>query len=303
LDGIINIYKEKGFTSHDVVAVVRRTINQKKVGHTGTLDPEAEGVLPVCVGRATKLADYIMAAEKQYLAKLTLGVTTTTEDHTGEIIQTKPVDFDEEKIEIAVSKFTGEIFQVPPMYSAIKINGKKLYELAREGKEVERTARKIFIDSIDIKKFIPPNKVEMLVTCSKGTYIRTLCTDIGNDLGCGGHMSALTRTRSGKFTLENAVTLAQLKEIFENGNVDSVLLPMEKALATYNRIFVDEKGDKLLHNGCKIYDYFIKSSDHPYAIGDTVTAYDSENTLVGIFTVINDNEKDKVCIKPLKILL
>jgi tRNA pseudouridine 55 synthase len=303
LDGIINIYKEKGFTSHDVVAVVRRTINQKKVGHTGTLDPEAEGVLPICVGRATKLADYIMAGQKQYLAQLTIGVTTTTEDHTGEIIETKPVDFDEDKIRLAVNKFTGEILQVPPMYSAIKINGKKLYELAREGKEVERTARKIFIDSIDIKKFIPPNKIEILVTCSKGTYIRTLCTDIGNELGCGGHMSALTRTRSGSFTLENAITLEKLKEICENGNAESVLLPMEKALSTYNRIFVDKKGEKLLHNGCKIYDYFFESSDYAYEIGDTVTAYDSENILVGIFTVINDNEKNKVCIKPLKILL
>ena len=279
MDGIINIYKEKGFTSHDVVAVVRRTINQKKVGHTGTLDPEAEGVLPVCVGRGTKLADYIMAADKQYLAQLTLGVTTTTQDHMGEVIETKPVDFDEEKIGIAVSKFIGEILQIPPMYSAIKINGKKLYELAREGKEVQRASRKIYIEDIKIKRFIPPNKVEILVTCSKGTYIRTLCDDIGNELGCGGHMSELLRTRSGNFTLENAITLEKLKEICENGNIEDVLLPMEKALATYNRIFVDKKADKLLHNGCKIYDYFLKSSDHPYAVGDTVTAYDSENTL------------------------
>ncbi|MEA5085541.1 MAG: tRNA pseudouridine(55) synthase TruB [Lachnospiraceae bacterium] len=303
MDGIINIYKEKGFTSHDVVAVVRRTINQKKVGHTGTLDPEAEGVLPVCVGRGTKLADYIMAADKQYLAQLTLGVTTTTEDHMGEVIETKPVDFDEEKIRIAVSKFTGEILQIPPMYSAIKIKGKKLYELAREGKEVERASRKICIENIEIKSFTPPNNVEILVTCSKGTYIRTLCADIGKELGCGGHMSKLLRTRSGNFTLDNAITLEKLKEICENGYIESVLLPMEKALGTYNRIFVDKKADKLLHNGCKIYDYFLKNSDHPYAVGDTVTAYDSENTLVGIFTVINDNEKNKVCIKPLKILL
>ncbi|MDD3570826.1 MAG: tRNA pseudouridine(55) synthase TruB [Lachnospiraceae bacterium] len=303
MDGIINIYKEKGFTSHDVVAVVRRTINQKKVGHTGTLDPEAEGVLPVCVGRGTKLADYIMAADKQYLAQLTLGKTTTTEDHMGEVIETKPVEFNEEKIRIAVSKFTGEVLQIPPMYSAIKIKGKKLYELAREGKEVERAARKIYIENIEITRFIPPNEVEILVTCSKGTYIRTLCADIGKELGCGGHMSKLLRTRSGNFKLDNAITLEKLKEICENGDIESVLLPMEKALSTYNRIFVDGRGDKLLHNGCKIYDYFLKSSDQPYAVGDTVTAYDSENTLVGIFTVINDDEKNKVCIKPLKILL
>lgn len=303
MDGIINIYKEKGFTSHDVVAVVRRTIKQKKVGHTGTLDPEAEGVLPVCVGRGTKLADYIMATDKEYLAQLTLGITTTTQDHTGEVIESKPVDFDEEKIRLAVSKFIGEITQIPPMYSAIKIRGKKLYELAREGKEIERTARKIFIENIVIQRFIPPNKVEILVTCSKGTYIRTLCNDIGNELGSGGHMSSLLRTRSGNFTLENAITLENLKEICENGNEESALLPMEKALAAYNRIFVDKRGDKLLHNGCKIYDYFLKCSDHPYSIGDTVTAYDSQNTLVGIFTVIYDDDKEKVCIKPLKILL
>ena len=303
MDGIINIYKERGFTSHDVVAVVRRTIHQKKVGHTGTLDPEAEGVLPVCLGRGTKLADYIMAADKQYLAQLTLGVTTTTEDHTGEVLETKPVEFDEEKIRSAVSKFRGEISQVPPMYSAIKIKGKKLYELAREGKEVERTPRKIYIENIEIQRFLPPNKVEILVTCSKGTYIRTLCTDIGNELGCGGHMSSLLRTRSGEFTLKNAITLEKLKEICENGSVESVLLPMEKALSRYNRVFVDKRGDKLLHNGCKIYDYFLKSSDRPYAVGETVTAYDSQNVLVGLFTVIHDDDKDKVCIKPLKILL
>jgi len=302
LDGIINIYKEKGFTSHDAVAVVRRTIHQKKVGHTGTLDPDATGVLPICVGKATKLADYIMAAEKTYIAEVTLGVTTDTQDGSGNILETRPVYFDEEKITDAVMSFVGEYDQIPPMYSAIKINGKKLYELAREGKEVERKARKIKIFDIKIMSFNPPDKFTIKVDCSKGTYIRTLCGDIGEKLGCGAYMSSLERTKSGSFVKENSITLDELKEKCENGDAQSVLLSMEKAVEGYKKITVAPKAEKLLYNGAKIYEYFFDNAQN-VKMGETAAVFDSEGTLVGLYKMTFDEEKQKACIKPATILL
>ena len=302
MDGIINVYKEKGFTSHDVVAVVRKIVNQKKVGHTGTLDPEAEGVLPICLGKATKLADYIMAESKTYSAEVIFGATTTTQDHTGEIVENRPFEFDKEKIKQAVSKFKGEILQVPPMYSAIKVNGKKLYEIARAGGKVERKARKIYINNIQIDEFIPPDMIKITVECPKGTYIRTLCHDIGEELGWGAYMSGLLRSRSGGFTLDTAVKLEKLKELCGNGRISEVILPMEEALKGYKKISVTKKADKFIHNGCKIYEYFFDRTDGKVEIGDIVAAYDSENNLVGLFTAVFDDEKNMVCIKPLKIL-
>jgi len=302
LDGILNIYKEKGFTSHDVVAIVRRTLHQKKVGHTGTLDPDAEGVLPVCVGKGTKLADYIMAEQKAYRAVLALGVTTTTEDASGEVLETKEVEFDEEKITEAVLSFVGDYMQTPPMYSAIKIQGKKLYELAREGKEVHREPRKIQIHDIKIRKFMPPDRVEFDVACSKGTYIRTLCTDIGKKLGCGGHMASLLRTASGAFQLENAIKLEELKALAEENRVEEVLIPIEKVLGTYNKVNVVEEATKMLYNGCKIYSYSFAKTERPLILGEKVLGYDYENTFIGIYEVMQEQEKDRLYIKPLKIL-
>lgn len=302
MDGILNIYKEKGFTSHDVVAVIRKTIGQKKVGHTGTLDPEAEGVLPICVGRATKLADYIMAEKKTYYAELTLGVTTTTQDHTGEILETREVLFGKKEIEEAVLSFRGEYEQIPPMYSAIKVQGKKLYELARQGQEIERKARKIQIFDIQIAKWNPPNKIEITVVCSKGTYIRTLCADIGEKLGCGAHMSSLLRTATGFFYLENSIRLSELKQLVEKGNIEQVLIPMEEALKEYKKIVVTQRGTKLLHNGCKIWSSFFQ---FPVAAtqGEMVLVYDAMGIFVGIYLVCNDENQNKIYIKPVKILL
>lgn len=301
MDGIFNIYKQKGFTSHDVVAVVRKIIQQKKVGHTGTLDPDAEGVLPICVGKGTKLADYIMEGNKSYRAVVTLGVTTTTEDSSGEILEKKEFVFDEQKIEQVVSSFLGTYHQVPPMYSAIKVNGKKLYELARQGKEIERKSREITIFDIQITKFMPPDQFEIDVVCSKGTYIRTLCADIGKKLGCGAHMSSLLRTSSGMFSLDTAITLDQLKELAEKGQLQSVLLPLEKALEQYDSIVVSSKGKKLLYNGNKIYEHFFEQTKGDIVQGKTVLGYDSENVLIGIYEIIT--EKNGLCMKPLKILL
>ena len=302
MDGVINIYKERGFTSHDVVAVVRKTLNTKKAGHTGTLDPDAEGVLPVCVGQATKLADYIMAERKSYRAEITFGAETTTQDASGEVIEKYDFRFDENALRNVLKEFIGPQRQLPPMYSAIKVNGKKLYELAREGKEIERKAREIEIYDIRIVDIFPPYRVVIDVDCSKGTYIRTLCSDIGKKLGWGAYMSSLTRTASGRFLIEDAVKLDELKEIAKNGGIDSVLITPDRALADYKRITVGKKAEKYLYNGGKIYDRYFTCAAKP-EINETVLGYDSNGRLVGIYTFLYDKEKDGFYIKPVRLML
>ena len=300
MDGIFNIYKEKGFTSHDVVAIVRRTIHMKKVGHTGTLDPDAEGVLPVCVGKATKLSDVIMDGRKSYRAMLRLGITTTTEDASGEVLETKEVDFNEDRIREVVASFIGKLEQVPPMYSAVKVNGKKLYELAREGKEIERKSRKIEVYDIRIRQFLPPDRVEIDVDCSKGTYIRTLCSDIGKALGCGGHMAELLRTATGAFSLENAIKLDELKALAEQEKVEEVMLTMEDALIDFPVVKVSEKSAKFLYNGGKIQERFFTEKPASYKEGDIVATYDHENNLVGLYEI---KKEEDYFIKPFKMLI
>lgn len=302
MDGIINIYKEAGYTSHDVVAVVRRILHQKKVGHTGTLDPAAQGVLPICIGRGTKLADYIMAEKKGYRAMITLGITTDTQDAEGNVLESMPVDFDTERIQEVVSTFVGEIWQTPPMYSAIKIQGKKLYELARQGKEVERPKRHVTIHSIDILRFMPPNQFEMDVVCSKGTYIRSLAADIGQALGCGGHMHHLLRTMSGRFTLETAITLEQLQNLADADRLADAVMPMDKALCELNRVWIHQKASKRLYNGGKIYSGYFVKSDRLLTVGERVLAYDSLQELTGIYEVAQEAEGGQVFIKPLTML-
>ena len=301
MDGIFNIYKEKGFTSHDVVAIVRRTIHMKKVGHTGTLDPDAEGVLPVCVGKATKLSDVIMDGRKSYRAMLRLGITTTTEDASGEVLETKEVDFNEDRICEVVASFIGRLEQVPPMYSAVKVNGKKLYELAREGKEIERKSRTIEVYDIRIRQFLPPDRVEIDVDCSKGTYIRTLCSDLGKALGCGGHMAELLRTRTGVFSLENAIKLEELKALAEQEKVEEALLTMEEALKDFSVVKVSEKSAKFLYNGGKIQERFFTEKPASYKEGDIVATYDHENNLVGLYEI--KKEESNFFIKPFKMLM
>ena len=302
MDGVINIYKERGFTSHDVVAVVRKTLNTKKAGHTGTLDPDAEGVLPVCVGQATKLADYIMAERKSYRAEITFGAETTTQDASGEVIEKYDFRFDENALRNVLKEFIGPQRQLPPMYSAIKVNGKKLYELAREGKEIERKAREIEIYDIRIVDIFPPDRAVIDVDCSKGTYIRTLCSDIGKKLGWGAYMSSLTRTASGRFLIEDAVKLDELKEIAKNGGIDSVLITPDRALADYKRITVGKKAEKYLYNGGKIYDRYFTCAAKP-EINETVLGYDSNGRLVGIHTFLYDKEKYGFYIKPVRLML
>ena len=302
LNGVINVYKEKGYTSHDVVAIVRKTLNIKKVGHTGTLDPDAEGVLPVCIGQATKLADYIMAERKSYTAEITFGAETTTQDASGDIIKEYEYTFDENRLREVIDTFKGEQTQVPPMYSAIKINGKKLYEIAREGREIERKARKITVYDIRIAEINPPNKAIIEIDCSKGTYIRSLCSDIGNKLGWGAFMSSLTRTASGKFKLNEAVKLDELKDAAERGETEKFIIPPDDVLGGYKRVTVSEKADKYLYNGGKIYGGYLKYDKKP-SDNETVLGYDATGRLVGIYLYKFDEEKKTYFIKPVRLML
>lgn len=302
MDGIINVYKEKGYTSHDVVAVVRKTLNIKKVGHTGTLDPDAEGVLPVCIGQATKLADYIMAERKRYRAEITFGAETTTQDASGDVVEKFDYEFDENALKEAVKCFIGRQKQLPPMYSAIKVNGKKLYELAREGKEIERKTREIEIFDIKIADIMPPDRAILDVDCSKGTYIRTLCSDIGKKLGWGAYMSALTRTASGKFRIEDAVKLDVLKEKSEKRETEELIIPPDKALEGYKKVIVSSRAARYLYNGGKIYARFFDCEGSP-AQGEPVLGYDENGRLVGIYTFLYDKDKDSFYIKPVRLML
>ena len=212
IHGVLNVYKEKGYTSHDVVAKLRGITKQKKIGHTGTLDPDATGVLPVCFGRATKLCDLLTDKDKTYVAELLLGQETDTQDISGTVLQTADTQYlSEEEVEKAVLSFVGSYDQIPPMYSALKVNGKKLYELAREGKVVERKARRVEIKDIQILSMELPI-VKMEVSCSKGTYIRTLCHDIGEKLGCHGCMKSLVRTRVSNFRIEESISLEEINK-------------------------------------------------------------------------------------------
>jgi tRNA pseudouridine55 synthase len=213
LDGVLLVDKASGMTSHDVVAIVRRALNTKKVGHCGTLDPLATGLLIIVLGRGTKIQDLLMAEDKEYVGTMTLGTMTDSQDADGKITETKPVpEFSREQIEAAFAKFHGDFYQMPPMVSAIKQGGVPLYKLARQGKTVEREPRFVHVYGHEIKEVRLP-EIDFRVACSKGFYVRTYAFDIGNELGCGAHLKQLRRTKSGKFTLENSVTVDEIKTL------------------------------------------------------------------------------------------
>ncbi len=250
--GVILINKPAGFTSHDCVNKIRRIYNTKKVGHTGTLDPMATGVLPVLVGRAAKAADLLSADDKVYRAGLRLGITTDTEDTTGTVL-TESADIPEkEHVLTACRDFVGDIMQVPPMYSALKVGGKKLVDLARGGITVEREARPIKIYSLEVEATDSPSDYILTVHCSKGTYIRTLCADIGTKLGCGGAMSSLCRLASGPFKLEHTRTLEELETLDENGRI-SALCPTESLFESLDAVKLAPFFEKLSRDGNEIY--------------------------------------------------
>lgn len=251
-NGVLNVYKEAGFTSHDVVAKLRGICGQKKIGHTGTLDPDAVGVLPVCLGNATKLCDLLAGETKEYEAVLLLGKVTDTQDLSGTVLEEHEVTADEKEAEAAVLSYIGNYEQIPPMYSALKVNGKKLYELARAGKEVERQARPVQIFSIRILKTELP-EITFRVECSKGTYIRTLCHDIGQKLGCGGAMKSLKRTRVGRFPIEEARTLGELERLAKEGRLEEALIPVEELFSHCPRITVKPEFERLVRNGNELH--------------------------------------------------
>ncbi|MCM1569610.1 MAG: tRNA pseudouridine(55) synthase TruB [Roseburia sp.] len=251
-NGIINVYKEAGFTSHDVVAKLRGILKQKKIGHTGTLDPQAVGVLPVCLGSGTKLCDMLTDKDKEYIAELLLGVSTDTQDMEGRILRQRLVAASEGEVREAVMAFVGEYAQIPPMYSALKVNGKKLYELARAGREIERKPRPVQIREMEILEMDMP-VVKLRVVCSKGTYIRTLCADIGESLGCGGAMKSLVRSRVGQFMLRDALTLARLEELRDQDRLGEALLPVEQVFGDCPILHVKASWERLLKNGNALY--------------------------------------------------
>ena len=236
INGVINVYKEPGFTSHDVVAKLRGILKQKKIGHMGTLDPNAVGVLPVCLGKATKLCSILSEKDKTYNATLLLGTETNTQDTTGEITgQASAEELNalvEDEVFETVKSFIGDYEQIPPMFSAIKIGGEKLYNLARRGEVIERPARHCKIIDIVVTNIDLP-RVEMHVTCSKGTYIRTLCHDIGQKLGVGGCMEKLVRSKVDRFDVEDSITLSQIEEYRDNGTLDEYLIPVDEMLDKY----------------------------------------------------------------------
>lgn len=289
MNGVLNIYKPQNMTSHDVVAIVRGALQTKKVGHTGTLDPMATGVLPICVGRATKIVDLLQSDKKTYACELTLGQTTDTEDCWGTVLESQPVDLKRQEIEAAVMSFVGDIYQTPPMYSALKVKGKKLYELARQGKVIEREKRLRTIYSIEDLE-IQGHKARFLVKCSKGTYIRTLCADIGEKLGVGGHMSALERVETGSFSKDDAISVDQVKHL--GLALADHLLPIDEALACDLKIDISTKACELIKNGVKIdLLHYLKVASQP---GDYVLVYHDQK-----FIALSQHNGEKLIVKTL----
>lgn len=307
MNGIINVLKPAGMTSFDVVGFLRKVAGQKKIGHTGTLDPSAVGVLPICLGNATRAIEFIIDKDKVYRAELTLGTATDTQDSSGNVIFSGEVKADKHEIAEAIMSFVGEVDQLPPMYSAIKIDGKKLYEFARLGETIERQPRKIRIFDIKIVKIW--NEFESLpgsepgsenriikkalfdVHCSKGTYIRTLCHDIGEKLGCGGHMSFLVRTRAGKYDLDTALTLEEIKELAAYRRLEGRLIPVETVFEELESIQLSSNETFKYCNGVLLQPN-IKISDK-----DTyLRVYDNNEKFLGIGEIFNNG----TCLKSKK---
>lgn len=247
-NGVINIYKEQGFTSHDVVAKLRGILKQKKIGHTGTLDPDAEGVLPVCLGSGTKLCGMLTDRDKTYEAVLLLGQSTDTQDISGTVLERVEVSVTEETAGEAILSFVGAYEQIPPMYSALKVGGRKLCDLARAGQEVERKARPVVIYGIEILEVCMP-RIRMSVSCSKGTYIRTLCHDIGEKLGCHGCMEKLLRTKAGQFLLEDSLRLSEVERLRDEGRLEEAILPVDEVFTAHPKAVLKKESSRLGYNG------------------------------------------------------
>ncbi|QNU65733.1 tRNA pseudouridine(55) synthase TruB [Ruminiclostridium herbifermentans] len=298
MNGILNVLKPAGMTSFDVIAVARKITQQRKIGHTGTLDPSAVGVLPICLGNATKAIEFMIDKDKVYRAEMTLGVTTDTQDSSGKVISSHPVDVTNNEIVDVCKSFIGEIAQLPPMYSAIKIGGKKLYEIARQGETIERQARNITIYDINVIRIwddisifgensstvqYATKKVLFDVHCSKGTYIRTLCNDIGEKLGCGGHMSFLVRTRAGNYDINSAFTLEEIMELAKENTLSSKLVPVESVFRDYDKVQLNEADTAKYNNGVWIKYTYEKENKNV-----NKRVYDFKGVFLGIGEVFDD---------------
>ena len=296
VNGIINVYKEKGYTSFDVVAKMRGIFGQKKIGHTGTLDPDAQGVLPVCLGKATKVCDLLTDKDKVYKATMLLGIQTDTLDISGKVCNKAMVNVTEQQVRDVISTFVGTIEQVPPMYSALKVNGKKLYELAREGKTIERKARKVSIYDITIDEICLP-EVVMTVSCSKGTYIRSLCDDIGTKLGCYGCMKELLRTKVACFDIGDAYKISEIEKLKE-----SIVLPVDVLFENIPAVNTVLMAQKLIENGNRIPAEMINADGNKqrkYDDEGRYRIYNPEDSFVGIYTYKAETDD----FKPVKIFM
>lgn len=296
VNGIINVYKEKGYTSFDVVAKMRGIFGQKKIGHTGTLDPDAQGVLPVCLGKATKVCDLLTDKDKVYKATMLLGIQTDTLDISGKVCNKAVVNVTEHQVRDVISTFVGTIEQVPPMYSALKVNGKKLYELAREGKTIERKARKVSIYDITINEICLP-EVVMTVSCSKGTYIRSLCDDIGTKLGCYGCMKELLRTKVACFDIGDAYKISEIEKLKE-----SIVLPVDMLFENIPAVNTVLMAQKLIENGNRIPAEMINADGNKqrkYDDEGRYRIYNPEDSFVGIYTYKAETDD----FKPVKIFM
>ncbi|PDY06456.1 tRNA pseudouridine(55) synthase TruB [Bacillus cereus] len=300
MEGVVLLHKPKGMTSHDCVFKLRKILREKRIGHTGTLDPDVTGVLPICVGRATKIAQFLTSETKTYEGEVTLGFSTTTEDASGEVVETKNVDRTITRMEVekALAELTGTIEQMPPMFSAVKVNGKKLYEYARAGQEVERPVRTITIHEfvlLDDREVFEGENISFRfrVTCSKGTYVRTLAVMIGEKLGFPSHMSHLVRTASGEFLLEDCISFEEIEENVQNGTVESIFISIDEALSKFPKMVVDEKQAEKIKNGM-----FLKNELEITAL--FITVFDKNDRCLAIY---EHHPKHPGMLKPMKVLV
>ncbi|MGY3778222.1 tRNA pseudouridine(55) synthase TruB [Isobaculum melis] len=300
MEGILPLWKERGMTSHDCVFKLRKILQTKKIGHTGTLDPDVDGVLPICIGRATKVVEYMVDSGKAYVGEITLGYSTTTEDSSGEVVAKKAVEapISEEEIDVMMAMFRGEITQIPPMYSAVKVNGKRLYEYARAGEIVERPKRIAMIEQF-VRTSTPiwdevaqTISWKFEVTCGKGTYVRTLAVDLGEKLGYPAHMSDLTRTSSGKFNVSDCVTLAQVVTLMEENQIEEKLAPLEYGLSAFPFVALDDQTWEKVKNGGLL----LKKDYADYAVPFVVTYHDKACAIYDV------HPSKKELLKPVKVL-
>ena len=297
MNGIINVLKPPGMTSHDVVSYLRKVLNMKKIGHTGTLDPEAAGVLPVCVGKATKAVQYLTDKQKSYRANIKFGTVTDTYDSYGQVIkENESVAVDRKALEDTLKSFTGTISQKPPVYSAVKIKGRKLYQYALEGKEVQIAERTVEIYELKLVEMISENEAIIDVLCSKGTYIRSLCHDIGEAIGCGAHMSQLIRLGSSPFSIEDSHTLEEIKAAAEENRISDILISVEILFKHYNSITIKASALKSVTNGNPLFEQGVLNGFEGLSENEDIRIY-GEDYFIGTGTVQYDEIRQRLFVK------